>query len=92
MRRLEQFLQLDSRKLTFTLGARLETTYIFIVTLVLSWRYFWVRKCVKRVQTAGANTSGGATKNAIFHARPYPLIYTSECLELLPGAELISAK
>ena len=45
-----------------------------------------------RAQTAGANTSGGATKNAIFHARPYPLIYTSEYLELLPGAELISAK
>ena len=34
--------------------------------------YLWVRKCVKRALTAGANTRGGATKSAIFHGLPYP--------------------
>ena len=28
---------------------------------ILRWRYLWVRKCVKRVQTAGVNTRSGVT-------------------------------
>ena len=44
-------------------------------TLVLRWRYLWVRKSVKPCQTERGNARGVATKkNARFHALPYPKI------------------